>query len=85
MLTRRSSVISPVKEQMKFEFRVEAFNLFNQTNLVPPGWSVTAQTNLASPGNPNITSSTFPYTTQAFDMRILQLALKFYFEVGYTK
>ncbi len=69
----------PVREQMKFEFRLEAFNLFNKTNLVPPGWSVTSQTNLASPGNANITSSTFPYTTQAFDMRILQLALKFYF------
>jgi hypothetical protein len=69
----------PVKEQMKFEFRIEAFNVFNRTNLVPPGWSVTAQTNLAGPGNANITSSTFPYTTQAFDMRILQLALKFYF------
>lgn len=70
----------PVKEQMKFEFRFEAFNLFNRTNLVPPGWTVTAQTNLASPANPNITSSGPWYSTsQAFDMRILQLALKFYF------
>jgi hypothetical protein len=69
----------PVKEQMKFELRLEAFNLFNRANPVPPGWSVTAQTNLASPGTPNATSGNWYDTSQAFDMRILQIALKFYF------
>jgi hypothetical protein len=69
----------PVKEQMKFEFRLEAFNLFNRTNMAPPGWSVNATTNLLGPGTQSITSGTFGYSNQAFDMRILQLALKFYF------
>ena len=64
---------------MKVEFRVEAFNLFNRTNMAPPGWSVNATTNLLSPGNQSITSSTFGYSNQAFDLRIMQLALKFYF------
>jgi hypothetical protein len=69
----------PIKEQMKVEFRVEAFNLFNRTNLAPPGFSVTSQTNLMGPGTPNATSGVWYSTSQAFDMRILQLALKFYF------
>ena len=69
----------PVKEQMKFEFRVEAFNLFNRANMVPPGWSVNATFNTVSLGQQAVTSGTFGYTNQAFDMRILQLALKFYF------
>jgi hypothetical protein len=53
----------PVKEETKFEFRLEAFNLFNRTNLVPPGFSVTAQTNLLSPGTPNATSGVWYDTT----------------------
>ena len=69
----------PVKEQMKFELRLEAFNLFNRTNMVPPGFSVNATTNLMGPGTQSITSGTFGYSNQAFDMRILQVALKFYF------
>jgi hypothetical protein len=69
----------PIREQMKVEFRAEAFNLFNRTNMAPPGWSVNSTTNLASPGNQSVTSGTFGYTNAAFDMRILQLALKFYF------
>ena len=68
----------PIKEQMKVEFRVEAFNLFNQTNMAPPGWSVNSTSNILSPGNQSITSGTFGYSNQAFDMRIMQLALKFY-------
>jgi len=69
----------PVKEPMKFEFRLEAFYLFNRTNMAPPGWSVNATTNLLGPGTQSITSGTFGCSNQAFDMRILQLALKFYF------
>jgi hypothetical protein len=69
----------PIKEQMKFELRLEAFNLFNRTNMAPPGWSVNATTNLMGPGTQSITSGTFGYSNQAFDMRILQVALKFYF------
>jgi len=69
----------PIKEQMKVEFRVEAFNLFNRTNLAPPGFSVTAQTNLMGPGTTNATSGIWYASTSAFDMRILQLALKLYF------
>jgi hypothetical protein len=69
----------PIKEQMKVEFRVEAFNLFNRANLAPPGFSVTSQTNLMGPGTPNATSGVWYSTSQAFDMRILQLALKLYF------
>ena len=59
--------------------KTHSFNLFNRTNMAPPGWSVNATTNLLSPGNQNVTSGTFGYSNQAFDMRILQLALKFYF------
>jgi hypothetical protein len=69
----------PIKEQKKFELRLEAFNLFNRTNMAPPGWSVNATTNLMGPGTQSITSGTFGYSNAAFDMRILQVALKFYF------
>jgi hypothetical protein len=69
----------PVKEQKKFELRLEAFNVFNRTNMAPPGWSVNATTNLMGPGTQSITSGTFGYSNAAFNMRILQLALKFYF------
>ena len=56
----------PVKEQMKFEFRIEAFNMFNRTNITPPTTM-------------SVSSGTFGYTNSAAAMRILQLALKFYF------
>ena len=69
----------PISEQMKVEFRLEAFNLFNRTNMVSAGMVCQFHHQFASPAPQAETSGTFGYTNQAFDMRIVQLALKFYF------
>ena len=53
----------PVRESMKFQFRFEAFNLFNNVNLANP--------------NSTVTSGNFMRITSAGDPRILQLALRF--------
>ena len=53
----------PVRESMKFQFRFEAFNLFNNVNLANP--------------NSTVTSGNFMKITSAGDPRILQLALRF--------
>jgi hypothetical protein len=60
-----------VKETRGFEFRVEAFNLLNHTELQSPGAPGTT-------GN-SLTSSDFGRVRSAYDPRILQLAGKFTF------
>jgi hypothetical protein len=53
-------------ERMRFQFRAEFFNLFNNTNFTLPGSSISAP-------------ATFGKITGALSPRIMQLALKFYF------
>ena len=62
----------PVHEDMHFEFRAEAFNVFNHTQ-----WS--AVNNTACYGEAACSTSTFLTATGAHNPRILQLAGKFIF------
>lgn len=55
-----------VKESRDFEFRAEAFNLFNHTNFQSPAVSMNS-------------ANTFGKLQSAYDPRILQLAAKFVF------
>ena len=55
----------PVHERMKFQFRFEAFNLFNNVNFANP--------------TATVTSGNFMRITSASDPRILQFALRFEF------
>ena len=61
-----------VRETMHFEFRAEAFNVFNHTQ-----WS--GIDNAACYGAANCSASTFMTATSAHNARILQLAAKFVF------
>jgi hypothetical protein len=61
-----------IRETMGFEFRAEAFNIFNHTQ-----WS--AVDNSSCYGAVNCSTSTFLTATAADDPRILQLAAKFVF------
>ncbi len=61
-----------VHEDMHFEFRAEAFNIFNHTQ-----WS--AVDNSSCYGAVNCSASTFLTATAAHNARILQLAAKFVF------
>ena len=53
------------QEAFRFQFRAEAFNVWNHTN-----WDTVSTNN---------TSATFGRITGARDARIMQLALKMYF------
>jgi hypothetical protein len=61
-----------IREAMSFEFRAEAFNIFNHTQ-----WSTID--NSACYGASNCSTSTFLTATAAHNPRILQLAAKFVF------
>jgi hypothetical protein len=54
-----------VREDMHFQFRAEAFNVFNHTNFNTVGTT--------------FGTSTFGKVTGVRDPRIMQVALKFYF------
>ncbi len=69
----------PIRESMAFEFRAEAFNVFNHTewgNLAGDAGGA-GGTNGAS--NNGLGSPTFLYVSTVHNARILQLALKFNF------
>ncbi len=55
----------PVREGMHFQFRAEAFNVFNHTNFNTVGTT--------------LGTSSFGQVTGTRDPRIMQLALKFYY------
>jgi hypothetical protein len=57
----------PITEQVHMEFRADAFNIFNHTNLELPGNAGTAD--ISSP-------STFGVITGDYGARVLQLALR---------
>src|SRR5271156_5946119 len=59
-----------IRESMNFEFRAEAFNIFNHTQF-------SQLDNSACYGAVNCSSSTFLTATAAHNPRILQLAAKF--------
>ncbi len=73
-----------IGEQRGFEFRAEAFNVFNHTQWLPFGGNNTTATCFAGPnnsaGDPSCTpGNQFLTVTGAHNARILQLGLKFLF------
>jgi len=69
-----------VSERRRFEFRAEAFNLFNHANFGAPSAVMNADVPLeAAPGDPRMTPNRFGVVTSAADARILQFGLRFVF------
>ncbi|MGC1451247.1 MAG: Plug domain-containing protein, partial [Candidatus Sulfotelmatobacter sp.] len=68
----------PIKESLAFEFRAEAFNVFNHTE-----WNTIAGDGGSAAGggsqNNSLGAGQFLYITAVHNARILQLALKFFF------
>ena len=69
-----------ITERFNLEFRAEAFNLFNHPNFVgafaPSGQPAGASYSTLTTA---LNSSTFGQINGAYDPRILQFAMKFYF------
>ena len=63
-----------IHEAMHFEFRAEAFNIFNHTQ-----WSAVDNSACYVTGDTDCSTSTFLTATAAHNPRILQLAAKFVF------
>ena len=66
----------PIKESLSFEFRAEAFNVFNHTE-----WGAIAGDG-GSPsgaGDNSLGASNFLFVNSVHNPRILQVALKFIF------
>jgi hypothetical protein len=61
---------TPIRERLRLQFRAEAFNLGNLTNLRQPSASFTP-----GPTGQNV-NATFGTISSAFDARSLQLGLK---------
>jgi hypothetical protein len=57
---------TPLNENMRVEFRVDFFNLFNHTKFFNPDGNITD-------------GEDFGLVTRAADPRLVQFALKFYF------
>jgi hypothetical protein len=68
-----------IKESTAFEFRAEAFNVFNHTEWLPIGGQAGSFAGNNNSGNNTQGSSTFLYSGGVHQPRILQLALKFIF------
>jgi hypothetical protein len=75
-------------ENRRFEFRVEAFNVFNHTQWLPMTANGVASSNVTascyggaagSAGDAACLASSFLHPTGAHNPRILQLGLKFQF------
>ena len=72
------SRIFKIGERYSVQARVDAFNILNHTNFagaISPAGTVTGYSTLST----NLSASTFGRVQSAFDPRILQFALKFYF------
>ena len=65
----------PVREQMRFEFRAEFFNIWNHVNpLLGPAGAISEEPQAVEFGTPQ-----FGFPIAARDPRFIQFALKFYF------
>jgi hypothetical protein len=69
------SKTTSITERMKFEFRVEFFNIFNHANFTNPGITNLGNGIFQGGGSgTNINSSQFGQITSTYDPRIIQLA-----------
>lgn len=69
------SKTTAITERVKFEFRVEFFNIFNHANFTNPGITNLGNSVFQGSGpGTNITSSQFGQITSTYDPRIIQLA-----------
>jgi len=70
----------PIKESMKLQFRVDAFNFLNHPLWSFNGTNLTLGYTQATPGGPlTLSTPLFGTTTEKQGNRIIQLAVKFYF------
>jgi hypothetical protein len=69
-----------ISESKAFEFRAEAFNVFNHTEWLPiAGQGGSAASNGAAAGSNTLGTTGFLRAGGAHEARVLQLALKFLF------
>lgn len=66
----------PFKEQMRFEFRADFFNLFNHVN---PLWGPIGAAGQVEPVAIELGTAQFGQLQSARDPRFIQFAVKFYF------
>jgi hypothetical protein len=66
----------PVREQMRFEFRADFFNIWNHVN---PLWGPTGAAGQVEPVAIELGTSQFGFLQSARDPRFIQFAMKFYF------
>jgi len=68
-----------IKESTAFEFRAEAFNVFNHEEWLPIAGQAGAGANINGTGTNTFPNTNFLYSGGAHEARVLQLALKFIF------
>lgn len=69
----------PIKESAAFEFRAEAFNIFNHTEWIPIGGAAGSFAGNNNSGGGTFGNTTFLYSGGVHQARVLQLGLKFLF------